>query len=332
MHIWRGVAGQTTPDGLFPALQSVSVPRMSARETVTFYLHPMLRKQAERGNHNFINKVSEVLQEAGLSVAFDDDDDLARLRAAARPGHSMFLMQDPVNARGLTFRKTYIYPFWHIEKQSERWEWPVAKDTFDPKAQDPQKSANFYRFWRQRLFEDGPRYARRDGFIYIPLQGHLLRKRSFQFCSPIDMIKIVLDEEPAKQVVATLHPSENYSAAEQRALEELLVTNDRFFLRAGKMELHLQNCDYVVTQNSSAGFKGYFFGKPLILFGKADFHHIALNVQQIGVQSAFDAVDWHKPDYAAYLHWFLQLRAINAGRPESKKRIRNVLRNHGWPV
>ena len=332
MHIWRDRCGQTTPDGLSRGLSAASVPDMSARETVTFYLHPQLRKQAERGNHNFINKVAEVLTEAGLEFAFDGDDDLARLRARTRPGYSMFLMDEPVNARGLTFRKTYVFPFWHIEKQAVRWEWPVAQEAFDPWAQDAQKSANFYRFWRQRLYAEGPKYARKDGFIYVPLQGKLLQKRSFQFCSPMDMIKTVLEQNPNRQVVVTLHPSETYTAAEQRALEELLVAHDQLFVRIGHMERHLQNCDYIVTQNSSVGFKGYFFGKPLILFGKADFHHIALNVQQIGVEAAFEQVDGHEPHYAAYLHWFLQRRAINAGRPESKTRIRNVLRNHGWPV
>jgi hypothetical protein len=80
------------------------------------------------------------------------------------------------------------------------------------------------------------------------------------------------------------------------------------------------------------GFEGYFFGKPLILFAKSDFHHIALNVGDIGAPRAFDRVQSHTPDYAAYLFWFLQVRAINAGRPEAKKKIRDVLRNHGWPV
>ena len=104
-----------------------SVGPMSARDTVTFYLPPQLRKQAERGGHNFIKKVGEVLTGAGLTVAFDNDDDLARLRAMARPGRGLYLMDPPANARGLTFRKTYIYPFWHIEKQAARWDWPVAQ-------------------------------------------------------------------------------------------------------------------------------------------------------------------------------------------------------------
>ena len=309
-----------------------SVRRMSARNTVTFYLPPQLRKQAERGNHNFIKKVGEVLTAAGLLVEFDDDDDFARLRAMARPGRGLYLMDPPANARGLTFRKTYIYPFWHIEKEPERWEWPVAKDAFDPRSVDARKAANFYRFWRQRLFDDAPQYAREDGFIYVPLQGQLLRQRSFQTCSPLDMVKTVLAHQPSKHVVVTLHPSETYSPEEREALKELVSQEDRLMFSPTGSGRYLKNCDYVVTQNSAVGFEGYFFGKPLILFAKSDFHHIALNVGDIGATRAFDRVQSHTPDYAAYLFWFLQMRAINAGRPEAKKKIRDVLRNHGWPV
>ncbi len=323
---------QTTPNGLFLFHAGASVCIMAASDTVTFYLHPQLRNQAERGNHNFINKVSEVLDEADLTVAFDDDDDLARLRAVARPGRGLFLMDPPPNARGLTFRKTYIYPFWHIEKQAERWNWPVALDRFQPASVDLRKALNFYRFWRQRLFDDTPKDASKDGFIYVPLQGQLLRQRSFQSCSPLDMIRATLEHDTKRRVIATLHPSENYSAEERRALKKLVLTYDRLSVKDGSADDYLQTCDYVVTQNSGVAFKGYFFAKPAILFGKSDFHHIALNVEQIGAEQAFDSILGHRPDYAAYLYWFLQLRAINAGRPEAKKKIRTTLRNHGWPV
>lgn len=305
---------------------------MSARNTVTFYLHPKLRRRAAQGNHNFINKICEVLADAGLQTAFDGDDTAARLRAAARPGHSFFLMQDPVNARGLTLRKTYLYPFWHIEKQAARWDWPVALDPFEAAGTDPQKAANFYRFWQQRLFDDAPVGTRRDGFVYVPLQSQLLRKRSFQTCSPIDMIKTVLANDTKRRVILTLHPGETYSTDEKRALEDLMKAHDRLFLQTGDMARQLQHCDYVVTQNSSAGFMGYFFGKPLILFAKSDFHHIALNIDPMGAPRAFAAVADHAPDYAGYLYWFLQDRAINAGRPEAKEKIRQVLGAHGWPV
>ena len=305
---------------------------MNARDTVTFHLHPKLRRQAENANHNFIATVSEVLEAAGLVVAFDSDDQAARLRAMARPGRSMWLMQRPVNARALVFRKTYLYPFWHIEKVAERWEWPVAKAQFDPGSVDPRKAANFYRFWRNRLFDDAPRAARRDGFVFVPLQGKLLEKRSFQCASPIDMLKSVLAHDTTRQVVVTLHPNETYSTAEQAALAALADNHARLSVQdAGKVR-YLQNCDYVVTQNSGAGFMGLFFGKPLVLFGKTDCHHIGLSVAELGAAGAIVAAPSHAPDYPSYLYWFLQVQAINAGRPEAKTRIRNVLRGHGWPV
>ncbi|MGJ8621804.1 MAG: hypothetical protein ACSHW1_03445 [Yoonia sp.] len=305
---------------------------MTARNTVTFYLHPKLRRRATQGNHNFINKICNVLHGAGLQTAFDSDDDAARLRAMGRSGYSLFLMQGPVNVRGLTMRTTYLYPFWHIEKQPERWDWPVAQASFDPAAVDVQKAANFYRFWRNRLFDEAPIDATRDGFVYLPLQGKLLQHRSFQSCSPIQMVGAVLRHDPMRRVVVTLHPSETYSAAEQAALDQLIKSHDRLALGYHEMAHYLQRCDYVVTQNSGVGLMGYFFAKPLVLFGKSDFHHIALNVGDMSAQAAIAAAPDHDPDYGTYLHWFLQEQAINAGRPEAVKTIARVLRGHGWPV
>lgn len=305
---------------------------MSARNTVTFYLHPKLSRQAENGSQNFIAKVTEVLEGAGLKVAFDSDDQAARLRALVRPGRSLFLMQPPVNARGLTFRRTYLYPFWHIEKEAERWEWPVAKAAFDPDIVDARKASNFYRFWRTRLFDDAPGEARRDGFVFVPLQGRLLEQRSFQYASPIQMLESVLEHDKRRQVAVTLHPNESYTPQEEAALTALSEKHPRLLVLTTGMTRYLQNCDYVVTQNSSVGFMGLFFGKPLVLFGKTDFHHIALNVGEMGAAEAIAAAPHHEPDYPSYLYWFLQMQAINAGRPEAKDKISKVLREHGWLV
>jgi capsule polysaccharide export protein KpsC/LpsZ len=133
-------------------------------------------------------------------------------------------------------------------------------------------------------------------------------------------------------VVVTLHPNETYTPAEEAALQDLADKHARLFVQAAGVERYLQNCDYVVTQNSGVGFMGLFFGKPLVLFGKSDFHHIALNVGEIGAQQAIARAPSHEPNYASYMFWFLQMQAINAGRPEAKNKIRNVLRGHGWPV
>lgn len=320
------------PDRLFRLFSAVSVARMSDKNTVTFYLYPKLRRQAEAGQHNFIAKIERVLTNAGLRVVFDDGDAAARLRAIARPGRSMHLMEDPPTPRGLTFRRTYLYPFWHIEQHGKRWEWPVAQDVFDPLAQDADEVARFYQFWQKRLFDDAPAAATRDGFVYVPMQGRLTTRRSFQSCSPIEMVKAVRHHDPLREIVITLHPSETYTTEEHKALDDLLARDSRLSVRSGGMVQYLKGCDYIVTQNSSAGFMGYFFGKPLILFGRADFHHIALDVSVAGAAAAFASVATHRPDFGSYLYWFLQQKAINAGRPEAEEKIQSVLRGHGWPV
>lgn len=302
---------------------------MDTKNTVTFYLNAKMRRQAERGQQNFINQTREVLTAAGFDLAFDTNDELGRLQALSRPGRSIFLMDDPVNARGLTIRKTYVGPFWHIEKQSKRWDWPVALAQFDAGTVDTKKAQAFYQRWTSKLFWGTPK---RDGFVFMPLQGRLMIRRSFQFCSPIDMIKATLQFEPNRKVIATLHPNENYSKSEIDALTALTETHTRFTVQTGDADVLLRDCDYVVTQNSSLGFQGYFLQKPLILFGKTDFNHVALDVHKLGVADAFSARAGHAPDYAAYLYWFLQKHAINAGRPETQSLIRAALQRHGWPV
>ncbi len=188
---------------------------MSITSTVTFYLHPKLRKQAEQGKHNFIARMCQVVQGADMNVAFDDATDMARLRALARPGRGIFLMEKPVNARCLTIRPTYVGPFWHIEAVSERWNWPVAGIRFDAQCINRDKAVNFYRFWQKRLYDDAVHMARRDGFVYVPLQGQLLTQRSFQQASPIDMIRAVLRNDPDRPVIATLHPKISYADEER---------------------------------------------------------------------------------------------------------------------
>ncbi|MDO6590476.1 hypothetical protein DS901_17935 [Loktanella sp. D2R18] len=302
---------------------------MSDEKTVTFYLNAKMRRQAERGTQNFIGQIGAVLTAAGFDLAYDHNDELGRLQAMSRPGRSLFLMDDPIDARGLTLRKTYVGPFWHIEKQSKRWDWPVVRTAFDGSQVDLQRAQRFYRRWRSKLFWGEPR---RGGFVFMPLQGRLTTRRSFQFCSPIDMIKATLQHEPKRGIIATLHPSETYSDSEMDALTKLTETYDQLSVQTGETDALLRDCDYVVTQNSSLGFHGYFLEKPLILFGKTDFHHIALNAGQMGVANAFAARAGHAPDYAAYLYWFLQKQAINAGRPETQTIIREALLRHGWPV
>lgn len=305
---------------------------MSEQKTLRFYLEDGLRDSAQKGTHNFIGKLVSVVQSAGFSVAFHSNSDLERAASRARGGYALFHMEQPTTDRGLTFRRVYHYPFWAIEPTNERWNWRVAQTRFDPDKTDPKKAKTFYRRWQNHLFGDAATQTSRDGFIYVPLQGRLLERRSFQLVSPVEMIASVLQHDPKKRVIATLHPSETYSREEQKRLEQLEQRFTNLSLRQGGMNDLLQRCDYVVTQNSSVAFNGYFFGKPCVLFAQSDFHHIAASVAHMGVANAFDTVRDMQPDYARYIHWFWQDMSINAGRVGAEEKIAAALRRAGWPI
>jgi UDP-N-acetylglucosamine 2-epimerase len=134
------------------------------------------------------------------------------------------------------------------------------------------------------------------------------------------------------QVIATLHPNEHYEKAEIAALERLAKMHQRLTVQSGGMVELLTACDYIVTQNSSVAFNGYFFGKPALLFRKAEFHHIAVQADMDELAQGFAAVAQAEPDYAAYTHLFWQKNSINAGRPEAEDMITARLKRFGWPV
>jgi len=310
---------------------TLSLSAMARAQAVTFYLDESLRLSAAAGQHNFIGKVADVFRASGVTVAFRANSAAARIASALRPGYAIFHMNHPTHDRAVTMRRVYHYPFWQIEPTAERWQWHVARSAFVPDEVDPVEARRFQSFWRKRLFADAAP-VQRGGFVYIPLQGRLTEQRSFQAASPVDMVKAALSYDVARPVVATFHPKEIYSAAERQAIHDLAAQNPRLSVQTGGMENLLPQCDYIVTQNSSAAFNGLFFDKPILLFARSDFHHIAANASALGVAGAFQAVQQTTPDSAAYLWWFWQKMAINAGRPEAEDQIRASLQRAGWPV
>ncbi|MEW9920513.1 hypothetical protein AB2B41_12935 [Marimonas sp. MJW-29] len=300
---------------------------MAEDATVHFYLEEPFRTSAARGEHNFINLVAYVLKAAGLHPVFED----LPIRGEPTTGFSLSHMVNPPNDRGLVFRRVYHYPFWQIEAVAQRWHWDVARATFDPDTAS-RDAPRFYSFWQKRLFGDAPNQAGRDGFVYVPLQGRLTEERLFQACSPMEMIEHCLALNPRRQIVATLHPNESYTRRELGQLETLARRHDRLRLDTGNMVSHLKGCDFVVTQNSGAAFSGFFFGKPALLFGQIDFHHIAVRADMDALGASFDEIARAAPPFDKYVWWFWQDQSINAGRDDARAKIADRLRRFGWPI
>lgn len=296
---------------------------------VTFYLPEPLRTRAAEGGHNFIKRLGNVLTNTGFTLAFHDATDEAA--AAQDPGFAIFLMQAPLTPHGLTIRRTYIDPFWHIEQSAERWTWPVAQASFDASQIDPKTAQQFCNRWRKQLFGKQEPADKGHGYVFAPLQGQLLNHRSFQHCSPIKMLDILAKQEH-RPILATLHPGEAYNTLERDALAELCDTHTHLLISDQPSDQLLRECDYLLTQNSSLALKAMFLHKPCALFARSDFHHICANSHDLGPGRAIQAARTLNPNYDAYLWWFLQDQAINAGRPEAETKIKAALTRCGWPI
>jgi len=85
----------------------------------------------------------------------------------------------------------------------------------------PKEARIFSNYWRKTLFNGVADQTIRDGFIYAPLQGRLKTHRSFQYCSPLEILELILEHDPSRSIKATLHPKETHTQAELGALEKL---------------------------------------------------------------------------------------------------------------
>lgn len=305
---------------------------MPADFTLRICLEPGLLESAQAGAHNFINIVTNTAKDAGFQVRLHCSSDAELLQPVGENTFTLTHMKHPPSQRGLVFRRAYHYPFWQIDQTAERWNWDVAQAVFDPATVEGKEARQFAGFWKKRLFGALPQETTRSGLIYVPLQGKLRLHRSFQLCSPVKMLTHTMQHSDGRRVVATLHPKEEYAAADLAELERLEARHQNLTITTGDMARYLQAADFVVTQNSSAAFAGYFFGKPALLFGKIDFHHIAVCADMRDLADSFAQVAKAEPNFDKYLWWFWQSQSINAGKDTASAKVAARFVRFGWPM
>lgn len=292
-------------------------------KSLTIHLDDEMLAPAQAGRFNFANRIMAAVEALGWQA------DLAPATTAPPPAGSYALhhMQGPAHPRVLIFRRCYYYPFWHIERLAQRWRWPVARARFVPAEIDREAARQFIHRLRQKELP-GLRPAP-PAHVLIALQGRLRQRRSFQATTPVEMLRAVA--ETGKRCIATLHPREDYSAGDLTELEQLCRAYPNLTIGRDSRAL-LPAAEYVVTQNSAVAMDAYLLARPVVLFGQVDFHHIALNVADLGVAEALARAPDHRADYARYLYWFLKLQAIDAGSEAAEAQILAAMKRGGWPI
>lgn len=295
--------------------------------TLRVHLHGHMLRTARAGTFPAMAVLARAVQAQGWRVLFEPASAQAQDGPPPPGDYALLHMKQPRHPRTLTLRRAYHYPFWRIEPVAQRWRFAVAEARFDAQAVDPEAAATFVRRLRARVLP-GPAPVRGD-HVLVPLQGHIRRTRSFQTMSPVRMLDAVC--RTGRPVTATLHPSETYDAADRAALDALARRYPNLTI-GGDTPALLRDCAFVATQNSAVAFDGMILGKPAVLFAQIDFHHIALNVADLGAWAALEAAAEARPDPVRYVYWFLKLQAIDAQAPDAGARMLAALRRGGWPL
>lgn len=300
---------------------------MSETNLLRVYLEAPMLETARAGSFNFLNQVKAAATEVGWTVEWHETGALARAEAPALPGYALFHAEAPTHERALSFRRAYFYPFWQIEPHQQRWRFHVASQSFTPEEVRQQEADNFIAKLRARVMPG--KVARKGDFALVPLQGRIRSCRSFQSMSPVEMVEAVA--ATGRDTIATFHPNEDYSAKDHEALADLAARYPNLAI-GGKTPALLPDCAYVATQNSAVAFEGFLLDKPAVLFGQSDFHHIALNVADLGLEEALARAPHHRPDFRRYLFWFLRRMVVNATAPDATGQIRAAMKRGGWPI
>ncbi|MDO5603801.1 MAG: hypothetical protein Q4G25_01435 [Paracoccus sp. (in: a-proteobacteria)] len=293
------------------------------QRVLTIHLDPAMTEHALSGQFNFINRVRAATESRGWQTALAPETG----QRPERYHYALHHMSGPAHPRVKIFRRTYYYPFWHIESDPRRWHWPVARAAFNPNRIDTAGARRFIHQLRQRIMPGLTPVA--PEHVLIPLQAQLTETRSFQTMSPLEMVAAVA--ATGKTCIATLHPGGHYSAAELAALDDLAARYSNLSVGGDSRSL-LAAAEYVATQNSAVGFDAYLLARPVVLFAQTDFHHIALNVADTGVARALEQAPGHRAHYAKYLWWFLRRQAIDAMAPDADLHILAAMKKGGWPI
>lgn len=300
---------------------------MSEDLLLSVYLHPPILQTALAGKLGFLNRMRALLEPRGWRIEIRRSGPRARAEAAGRPGFALFNMERPTHDRALTFRLAYHYPYWRLERVAERWRWPIANTVFHPESIEEGAAHRFAARLRARVLP-GVTPVPGDR-ILIPLQGHLRRQRSFQSMSPLEMIRLAA--KTGRPCTATLHPKESYDAEDRAALDALARKLPNLTIGGDTARL-LPACAFVVTQNSGAGFDGLILGKPVVLFAQSDYHHVALNVAELGAEAALARAAAHRPPVEKFLDWFLRRTSLDMMAADADARLVAAMKKGGWPV
>jgi hypothetical protein len=218
----------------------------------------------------------------------------------------------------------YVYPFWHLDPWGIRAASSIAEKPFSVDGLDPDEARAFAERLRKRLVT--PRRSRYEqprkradlpaGSIAVFLQSEAHRGVS-ETChlSLREMVKAVIARDDPRPIVIKPHPRDA-DPATRRFLNRVAGRDARVLITDANIHDILAKAAVCVTINSAVGIEAMMHHRPVVLCGRADFHHCATTVTSaVDLDRALTESGQTDRPYDAYLYWYFGLNCLSAGQP-----------------
>lgn len=301
-------------------------------EAVTLHLAPIIAAARGKGEP-FYRAFVRGLEERGLRVIcrpHDRDGALAAVEADA--GFHLFDHGRVHHPRALNMGQAYLAPFRYFDPKGIRVFSSLAEADFDPAAQDARAASTLFQRLRQTYVEGrASRYDQPDAAVAVPHgciavflqsethktvrdEGHLTLRQ---------MVKSLIERDDPRPIVIKPHPRdtniETYDWLAQKARKD-----KRLHVLAANIHDILAVAEVAVTINSAVGLEAMLHRCPVVLCGRADFHHICETVthrHDLAPALARAMARRAGTPFEAYLGWFFGEMCLDPTQPDFHTRL-----------
>lgn len=217
----------------------------------------------------------------------------------------------------------YFWEFWHLDPLGTKACSSIGQLAYDPASVPYGRAKSFFEAQQAKLI--GPRVSKYGqkaertvvpaGALAVFLQGEYPMKQQVTTFDDLAMVAAVRACDIDRPIVIKPHPlvKNPFSLAELRVA---LHGDDRMILTDANVHDILDACAATVSINSTVALEGFLHRKPAVLFGQADFHHIAGRVNAVEDFSAVLAAQMQrKRGYAQYMAWYFLRHCLRLGSP-----------------
>jgi hypothetical protein len=234
----------------------------------------------------------------------------------------------------------YVSPFWYLDPDGIMSFSSLARKSFDPASLSAPRVEQFYdrivgqiRERRQSKYEQ-PVLCENLGsdVIAVFLQGPSEPVSAAQYMSEREMLQGVIANKGTRDVIVKHHPRN--SEPEMVTWLAAQAARDPS-IRVVDAHVHdmLAACAFSVSICSGASFESLLMQKPTVVFGKADFHHCAETVRDIGdVAGAFERALTRAYPYKEFVLWLWGRHCINIRRASFIEKVIERMGARGFDV